>query len=57
MKLPNTPITHSLLPAATPMDPHEATSSFRRRAWTHFQRNLDPLGTPKPLGGHVPKPL
>jgi hypothetical protein len=39
------------------MDPHEATVAFRRRAWADFQRNLDPLGTPKPLSGHDPKPL
>lgn len=57
MKLPLDPVTSRVLPAATPMDPHEATVAFRRRAWADFQRNLDPLGTPKPLSGHDPKPL
>jgi hypothetical protein len=56
MKLPITPITQ-VVPAAAPMNPHEPTVAFRRRAWTNFQRNLDPLGTPKRLSAHVPRPL
>jgi hypothetical protein len=27
----------------------QASMQFRRRAWLHFQRALDPLAQPKPL--------